>query len=56
MIELILQVLPLWDRLTTDWTVRVRTPVGARFSAFGQTGPGVHPVPCTKGTGCISRG
>jgi hypothetical protein len=26
-------------------------PVGARFSAPVQTGPGTHPAPCTMGTG-----
>jgi len=28
-----------------------RIPVGARFSAPVQTGPGVHPASCTMGTG-----
>ena len=28
-----------------------RIPVGARFSAPVQTGPGAHPAPCTMGTG-----
>ena len=28
-----------------------RIPVGARFSAPVQTGPGAHPVSCTMGTG-----
>ena len=29
----------------------VRIPVGARFSALVQTGPGAHPPSCTMGTG-----
>jgi hypothetical protein len=28
-----------------------RIPVGARFFAHFQTGPGVHPASCTMGTG-----
>jgi hypothetical protein len=28
-----------------------RIPVGARFSALVQTGPGAHPASCTVGTG-----
>jgi len=28
-----------------------RIPVGARFSATVQTGPGAHPASCTMGTG-----
>ena len=28
-----------------------RIPVGVRFSALVQTGPGVHPASCTMGTG-----
>jgi hypothetical protein len=28
-----------------------RIPVGARFSALVQTGPGAHPASCTMGTG-----
>jgi hypothetical protein len=28
-----------------------RIPVGARFSARVQTGPGAHPASCTMGTG-----
>ena len=28
-----------------------RIPVGAKFSAPVQTGPGAHPAPCTMGTG-----
>ena len=37
--------------LATGWTVRGSNPVGARFSAPVQTGPGAHPVPCKIGTG-----
>ena len=33
------------------WTVRDRIPVGARFSAPVQTGPGALPASCTMGTG-----
>ena len=29
-----------------------RMPVGARFSALIQTGPGAHPASYTMGTGC----
>ena len=29
----------------------IRIPVGARFSAPVQTGPGAHPASCTMGTG-----
>jgi hypothetical protein len=32
-----------------------RIPVGARFSASVQTGPGAHPAPCTMGTGSFPR-
>jgi hypothetical protein len=32
-----------------------RIPVGARFFAHVQTGPGAHPASCTMGTG-LSRG
>jgi hypothetical protein len=41
------------QRLATGWTVRDRKkiPVGARFFAHVQTGPGTHPVSCTMGTG-----
>jgi hypothetical protein len=31
-------------------------PVGARFSAPVQTGPGAHPASYTMGTGPLSRG
>jgi hypothetical protein len=38
-------------RLTTGWTVPESNPGGARFFAHVQTGPGVHPVSCTMGSG-----
>jgi hypothetical protein len=31
--------------------VQKKNPVGARFFAPVQTGPGAHPASCTKGTG-----
>ena len=34
---------------------RDRIPVGARFSAPVQTGPGAHPASCTMGTGSFPR-
>jgi hypothetical protein len=39
------------QRLATGWTVRDRIPVGARFSAPVQNGPGAHPASYTMGTG-----
>ena len=33
-----------------------RIPVGARFSAAVQTGPGAHPASYAMGTGSLSRG
>jgi len=33
-----------------------RIPVGARFSAPVQTGPGPHPASCTMGTGSLPGG
>ena len=33
-----------------------RIPVGARFSAIIQTGPGAHPASYTMGTGVFPRG
>jgi hypothetical protein len=36
----------LWARRCGD-----RIPVGVRFSAPVQTGPGAHPASCTMGTG-----
>jgi len=56
MLKSVLQVLPLWDRLITDWMVRGAGPGGTRFSALGQTGPGAQPAPCTMGTGCEVAG
>ena len=38
------------DSLWAGWS-RDRIPVGARFSAPGQTGAGAHPTSCTMGTG-----
>ena len=38
----------LWAGLSGD-----RIPVGARFSAPVQTGPGAHPASCTMGTGSL---
>ena len=38
-------------RLATDWTVRDRIPVEARFSATVHTGPGALPASCTMGNG-----
>jgi len=32
------------------WAVRDRIPVGKRFSAPVQTGPGAHPASCKMGT------
>jgi hypothetical protein len=42
--------------MDTVWTVRDRNkiPVGARFIANFQTGPGAHPASCTKGTGSFA--
>jgi len=37
------------------WRFGDQIPVGARFSAPVQTGPGVHPVSCTMGTGTFPR-
>ena len=43
-------------RLTTGWTVRDRIPIGTRFSASLQTGPGAHPASCKMGTGSFPGG
>ena len=40
----------------TGWTVRDRIPVGTRFSAPVQTGPGAHPASCKMGTGVFPGG
>jgi hypothetical protein len=42
-------------RLATGWTVWYRIPVGARFFAPVQTGPGAHPASYTTGTGSFPR-
>jgi len=39
----------LWPNIF--WSLRVRIPVGARFSAPAQTGHGAHPASYTMGTG-----
>ena len=39
----------LWPNIF--WSLRVRIPVGARFSVPAQTGPGAHPASYTMGTG-----
>jgi len=41
------------DCLRAGWSGD-RIPVGARFSAPVQTGPGAHPASCTMGTGSFS--
>jgi hypothetical protein len=48
----------MWTRylsLYSDWLQAGRSgdriPVGDRFSAHVQTGPGLHPASCTMGTG-----
>lgn len=33
----------------------IKSRWGARFSLLVQTGPGIHPAPCTVGTGSLSR-
>ena len=45
------QVAQSVQRLTTGWTVQGLNPVGTRFFAPVQTGPGVHPASYTMGTG-----
>jgi hypothetical protein len=39
-----------WDGRSRD-----RIPVGTRFFALVQTGPGAHPASCTMGTGSFPR-
>jgi hypothetical protein len=43
--------LPSSFSLATDWTVRDGIPVGAKFSAPLQTGPGAYPASYSMGTG-----
>ena len=38
------------------WRSGDRIPVGTRFSATVQTGPGAHPASCTMGTGSFPGG
>jgi hypothetical protein len=40
-------------RDSIPWTVRDRIPVGVRFFAHVQTGPGDHPASCAMGTGSV---
>jgi len=46
-----------WRSRYSDWLGAGRSgdriPVGARFFALIQTGPGDHPASCTMGTGCF---
>jgi hypothetical protein len=38
----------------TNWKMKEKKiPVGARFFAHVQTGPGAHPASCTRGAGCF---
>jgi hypothetical protein len=51
-----MRVLPDWKLSRySDWLRAGRSgdrmPVGARFYAHVQTGPGTHPASCTMGTG-----
>jgi hypothetical protein len=45
--------------ICSDWLLAGRSGdrilAGARFSAPVQTGPGVHPAPCTMGTGSFPQ-
>jgi len=40
--------------IATGYGLDSRIPMGARFSAPVQTGPGAHPASCTMGTGFFS--
>jgi hypothetical protein len=42
------------DWLQAGWSGD-RIPVGVRFTAPVQTGPGTHPASCTMGTGSFPR-
>jgi len=48
-----------WRSWYSDWLgagrSRDQIPVGARFSAPVQTGPGAHPASCTMGTGAFLK-
>jgi hypothetical protein len=44
------------ERSTEYKRIQAKFPVGARFSASTQIGPGAHPASYTKGTGSLSRG
>ena len=39
--------------MAKGWTVQGSNPVGGRFSATVQTGPGAHPASYTMGTGSL---
>jgi hypothetical protein len=43
-------------KIATDWTIRDRILVGARFSALVQTGAGANSASFTMGTESLSRG
>jgi hypothetical protein len=43
------------QRLNTAWTVRGSMPVGARFCAPGQTGPGAHRASYKMGIASFAR-
>ena len=51
----LLLALPYYCRITAGVTYSImdikKIPVGTRFSAPVQTGPGAHPASCTVGTG-----
>jgi hypothetical protein len=43
-----------YEQLATGWTIRGSNPMGGRFSATVQTGPGDHPSSYAMGTGCFT--
>jgi hypothetical protein len=45
-----------WIKGETQELVKIKIPVGARFFAAVQTGPGAYPASSTIGTGSLSRG